>query len=116
MAWVSKRNKNIQYRYSLLLLHVSLCCHWSFGFNRVSNYGAINYGLNGNGINIHQDLVPYSSHFGNGNFQVQLSNGLNTANIQHTLNQAIPISQHVEVTKPVAVPIIKNFGKISFIH
>ncbi|XP_012226803.1 zinc finger protein 512B [Linepithema humile] len=72
-------------------------------------HGAINYGFNGNGINIHQDLGSYSS-LGNGNFQVGLGNGLDTTNVQHSLTQPIPISQHVEVTKPVAVPIIKNFG------
>ena len=41
------------------------------------------------------------------------SSGLSGFNqVQHSFGQVVPISQHIEVKKPVAVPVYKNIGKI----
>lgn len=84
-----------------------------FNTYSVSNYGTPNYGSVGNDINAHQDLSSYGSFssYGSGG-DLHIGNGLNTGNIQHTLVQPVQISEHVEITKPMAVPVIKNIGKI----
>lgn len=73
-------------------------------FNRVSSYGST-----GQNINIHQNL-GYSS-YGNGDLHTGMGHEVNHGNIQHLAVQSIPISEHIEVTKPVVVPVVKNIGK-----
>lgn len=77
------------------------------------NYGASSYGFSGN---VHQDPSSYGSFSSNGNggdlHMGHMGHGFNTDNVQHSFAQSVPISEHVEVTKPVAVPVVKNIGKI----
>ncbi|EZA57104.1 hypothetical protein DMN91_007199 [Ooceraea biroi] len=83
------------------------------GWHGVSSYGTMNYGSTGHDANIHQDLSSYGLYSSYGNaadFHGKLNHGFSEAHIQHTLAQSVPISEHVEVTKPVAVPVIKNIG------
>lgn len=76
----------------------------------------MNYGSNTNAVQIHQDLSSYqspvSSYANNGYFYAELNKKLNNMGNIHTFAQPISISEHVEVTKPVVVPIVKNIGKI----
>ena len=53
------------------------------------------------------ELVGYGS-YGDGGF-----NGLHGGHIQHHYAPAVPVSQHVEVTKPVPIPVVKNVGKFA---
>ncbi|XP_071635885.1 uncharacterized protein [Temnothorax longispinosus] len=78
-----------------------------------SNFGSsdqTNYDSSGQNLNIHQDFSPEShSSFGNdGDFHI--GSGSKDNSYQHTITQPVSISEHVEVTKPVAVPVIKNIG------
>jgi len=82
-------------------------------FDRLFSFGATNYGSSGQ--KIHQDLSSYGSYssFRNrGDFHTDLDQGFKGSNVQHTIAQTMPISEHVEVTKPVPVPVVKNIGKI----
>lgn len=81
-----------------------------FNTHSVSNYGAASYGSDGNDINAHQNFPSYGSFssYGSAGDLHELNNG----NDQHTFAQSVPISEHVEVTKPVAVPVVKNIGKM----
>lgn len=71
----------------------------------------MNLGSNGQNLNIHQDLSSYGSYssFGN-NGELHIDLDQEFKGNQHTIS-SVPISEHVEVTKPVAVPVIKNIGK-----
>ncbi|KAM0726962.1 Zinc finger protein 512B [Formica fusca] len=78
----------------------------------VSNYGATNYGSSANNAQIRQDFSPFgslSSYGNNGGLHIGLDQKLNMENV-HTYSQPISISEHVEVTKPMIVPIVKNIG------
>ncbi|XP_050454869.1 zinc finger protein 512B-like isoform X1 [Cataglyphis hispanica] len=82
------------------------------GWHGVSNYGATNYDSSINNAQIHQDLSsfrPFSSFENSGDFHAELDQKLNMGNV-HTFSQPISISEHVEVTKPLVVPIVKNIG------
>lgn len=71
------------------------------------NYGTV-------GLKDLSSYGSYSSYGAIGNLQVGSGNGLNVQNVQHTLAKSVPISEHVEVTKPLVVPIVKNIGKIGY--
>lgn len=80
----------------------------------MSNYGATNYDFNINNAQIRQNLLsfrPFSSYGNSNDFHAELDQKLNMENV-HTFSQPISISEHVEVTKPLVVPIVKNIGKI----
>lgn len=75
-----------------------------------SSFGVMNFGSNVQ--NLHQDVSSYGSYssFGNdGEFHLDLDQEFKGNNIQHAVS--VPISEHVEITKPVAVPVVKNIGK-----
>lgn len=76
----------------------------------------MNYGSNTNNVQIRQDPSSYQSpisfYENNGDFHAELNKKLNNMGNIHTFTQPISISEHVEVTKPVVVPIVKNIGKI----
>ncbi|KAH0954454.1 hypothetical protein HN011_010840 [Eciton burchellii] len=75
----------------------------------VSSYGAANHGFTGN--DVHQDLTSYASYLSQGSaIDFYGGHGFSDTDIQHTFVQSVPISEHVEVTNPVAVPIVKNIG------
>lgn len=118
MARVSRRDEKIWSLYSLLplvacLIVWPLIIIYAFNMHSVSNYGATNHASVGNDINAHQDLSSYGSFSSYGSAaDLHLGHGLNAGNVQHTFAQSVPISEHVEVTKPVAVPVIKNIGKV----
>ncbi|XP_070519709.1 zinc finger protein 512B [Cardiocondyla obscurior] len=77
-------------------------------FDRLSTLlGVPNYDSNNQNTNFHRNL----SSFGNGgSLYLNLDQSLKNNNVQHSISQAVPISEHVEVTKPVIVPIVKNIG------
>ncbi|XP_025153864.1 uncharacterized protein LOC105189367 isoform X2 [Harpegnathos saltator] len=79
------------------------------GWHGVSNYGVTSYG-SGNDINAHQGLSygSFPSYGSDGEFYV--GHGIHAGNVQQTFAQSVPISQHVEVTKPLVVPVVKNIG------
>jgi len=77
----------------------------------VSSYGAANHDFISN--DVHQDFTSYASYPSRGSaidFHQGVDHGFN--NVQHTFVQSMPISEHVEVTNPVAVPVVKNIGEI----
>lgn len=81
--------------------------------NRVSDYGAMNYGPTASDANIHQDLSSYGySSYGNTDFNAGFNHGFSDSDTQNMFSQSVPVSEHVEVTNPVVVPVIKNIGKI----
>lgn len=88
----------------------------ALNFDSLSNHGAANHGSSGQNLNI-QDLSSFGSYssFGSGNLlsgNINLDQGFKGSNVQNTIAQTVPISAHVEVTKPVPVPIVKNIGEI----
>lgn len=54
---------------------------------------------------LHDSLGGYGSYGGGG-----FDHGLH-GHVQHHYAPAVPVSEHVEITKPVPVPVIKNVGK-----
>ena len=52
-------------------------------------------------------LSDYGSYGGGG-----IGHGLYEGHVQHHYAPAVPVSQHVELTKPVPVPVVKNVGKL----
>ncbi|XP_011639190.1 zinc finger protein 512B-like isoform X1 [Pogonomyrmex barbatus] len=82
------------------------------GWHEMPSYETTNLGFSGHNLNVHQDFSSFGySSFGNGgDLHVRLDQGFKGGNVQHTIAQAIPISEHIEVTKPVAIPVIKNIG------
>lgn len=94
--------------------------------HRIStNYG-LSYGghddvsLHNSYGNIHQDISSYGSYdssYGGGGhgFNSGLDHGLYEGHAQHHYGvQTVPISEHVEITKPVPVPVVKNIGKFVY--
>ncbi|XP_036145904.1 uncharacterized protein LOC105840071 [Monomorium pharaonis] len=67
----------------------------------LSNFDATNYSPNSQNLNI-PDLSSYSSFGNDGNLHIDFNQGFKD-NVQH-------ISEHVEITKPVPVPVVKNIG------
>lgn len=95
--------------------HCAATSNYYSNFDRLSSYGAANHGSNDQNLNIHQDLSSFGSYspFGSsGNFHINLDQGFKDSNVEHTIAQIVPISKHVEVTKPVPVPVVKNIGEI----
>lgn len=91
-------------------------------FDRLSNYGDMSYGSSSQNLNM-QNFSPYGSYssFGNfgtselrngGDLHIDLDQEFKGSDVQHTIAKTMPISKHVEITNPVAVPVIKNIGKI----
>lgn len=84
--------------------------HFRFSINRISgsDYGTghgvelVGHGLSGYG--------SYGGGDGDG-----IGHGLYEGHVQHHYAPAIPVSQHVEITKPVPVPVVKNVGKLIII-
>jgi len=77
----------------------------------VSSYGAANGFTN----DVHQDLTSYASYPSQRSavgFHRGLEHEFSDTDIQQTFVQSVPISEHVEVTNPVAVPVVKNIGEI----
>ncbi|XP_053972954.1 uncharacterized protein LOC128873406 isoform X1 [Hylaeus volcanicus] len=80
--------------------------------NRVSGGGS-SYG-GGHGVElghlsggIHDSLSNYGSYgYGGGG----IDHGLHGGHVQHHYAAAVPVSEHVEITKPVPIPVIKNIG------
>lgn len=95
--------------------------------HRIStNYG-LSYGghddvsLHNSYGNIHQDISSYGSYdsYGGGGhgFNSGLDHGLYEGHAQHHYGvQTVPISEHVEITKPVPIPVVKNIGKFLFVY
>lgn len=80
------------------------------------SYGATNYDFTG--ANVHQDLSSYGSYSSYQNavdLNVGMNHGFNDAESQHTFGQPVSISEHVEITKPVVIPVVRNVGKISLL-
>lgn len=79
----------------------------------MSSYGATNYGSVTNDAQARQDLSSYGSvsSYGSSGLRVEIGQKFNTGNV-HTFTQPVSISEHVEVTKPVVVPVVNNIGKI----
>ena len=72
--------------------------------NRISGS---DYGT-GHGVElVGHGLAGYGSYGGGG-----VAHGLYEGHVQHHYAPAIPVSQHVEITKPVPVPVVKNVGKL----
>lgn len=81
----------------------------------MSSYGTTNYGSITNNAQVHQDLSSYASvpsYTSSSGLQIGLNQKLNNGNVQTSFIQPVSISEHVEITKPVVVPIVKNIGKI----
>ncbi|XP_025267483.1 zinc finger protein 512B-like [Camponotus floridanus] len=98
---------------SILICLLTKTAFASFIESNSGWHGVMNYGSNVNDAQIHQDLSSYgsiSSHGNNGDFHVELSKKLNNMGNIHTFAQPVSISEHVEITKPVVVPIVKNIG------
>ncbi|KAG6801205.1 zinc finger protein [Apis mellifera caucasica] len=65
-----------------------------------SDYGT------GHGVElVGHGLSDYGSYGGGG-----IGHGLYEGHVQHHYAPAVPVSQHVEITKPVPVPVVKNVG------
>ena len=86
-----------------------------FTFNRIS--GSSGYG--GHGVDLGQysgglhDVSGYGSYgYGGGGIE----HGVHGGHVQHHYAQAVPVSEHVEITKPVPIPVIKNVGKLSHLN
>lgn len=121
MAWVSRNEmrfdiivfitSNVVY-----MLRSNYCVaipNYCSNFDRISDFEITNYVSNDH--NIHQNIPSHGSYssFENGDdFYLDMNQGFKDNNIQHTIVQAVPINEHVEVTKPVPVPVIKNIGKV----
>lgn len=67
------------------------------------------YGHGGHVHQEHQDLSSYGG-FGGGHL------GGHGGGWEQQYAHAVPISEHVEVSKPVAVPIYKNIGESTIFH
>ncbi|KAG5314060.1 Z512B protein, partial [Acromyrmex insinuator] len=83
------------------------------GWHGLSDFDITNYVSNDHNVNIHQNIPSHGSYssFENGDdFHLDMDQGFKDSNIQHTIVQAVPINEHVEITKPVPVPVIKNIG------
>ncbi|XP_018051077.1 PREDICTED: zinc finger protein 512B-like [Atta colombica] len=81
------------------------------GWHGLSDFDITNYVSNDH--NIHQNIPShgsYSSFENGGDFHLDMDQGFKDSNIQHTIVQAVPINEHVEITKPVPIPVIKNIG------
>ncbi|KAL2731917.1 protein SEY1-like [Vespula squamosa] len=104
-----------------LLTRICYTAGESGGWQGIStNYGS-SYGghedisLHNSYGNIHQDVSSYGSYdsYGGGGYGLNsgLDHGLYEGHSQHHYGvQAVPISEHVEITKPVPVPVVKNIG------
>ncbi|XP_020282674.1 zinc finger protein 512B-like isoform X1 [Pseudomyrmex gracilis] len=92
----------------LILCYLTKATIASFAGSESGWHGVSSYGSTGQNINIHQNL-GYSS-YGNGDLHTGMGHEVNHGNIQHLAVQSIPISEHIEVTKPVVVPVVKNIG------
>jgi hypothetical protein len=91
-------------QYSSVTSHESLSpAHFNHGFN--------NHGFNGHGINSHAlNSHGFNSHQGSNGHSIlpaHLSHALNSH--AASSNEGVPISQHIEVTRPVVVPVYKKF-------
>ncbi|XP_025992175.1 zinc finger protein 512B-like [Solenopsis invicta] len=80
------------------------------GWHGVSNFGAANYNSGNQNLNLHEDFSSYSSFGNGGDIHIDVDQQFKGSNVQYTIAESMPISQHVEITKPVAVPVIKNIG------
>ncbi|CAL7939863.1 unnamed protein product [Xylocopa violacea] len=79
------------------------------GISGSSGYGAghgIELGNLGHG-GLHEGLSGYGGSYGGGGFEHGLHEG---GYVQHQYAPAVPVSEHVEITKPVPIPVVKNVG------
>lgn len=83
--------------------------------NRVANGGGYDSGhgmelghVSGGGL--YDSLSSYGSGYGSyggGGYD----HGLHGGHVQHHYAPAVPVSEHIEVTKPIPIPVVKNVGK-----
>ncbi|CAK9806536.1 hypothetical protein ANTPLA_LOCUS4924 [Anthophora plagiata] len=83
----------------------------SEGWQGVSGGGSYGTGhgidlgdLSGGGLH-HEGISSYGSYGGGG-----IDHGLQGGHVQHHYAPAVPVSEHVEITKPVPIPVVRNVG------